>query len=61
MKEITLKDNRGFFVRGYDENYYSSTKSAVYALKFSSLADARKMEKEINQSYGFKKVQVTFT
>lgn len=49
------------FLEEYDDYSASYTAFADHALKFSSLAHARRIAKEINQSYGFKKVEVTFT
>lgn len=61
MRKITLTDTRGMFLEDYDDRSESYTAYSENALKFSTLAQACRVEKEINQSYGFKKVQVTFT
>lgn len=61
MSEITLTDARGMFLEDYDDRSASYTAYSENALKFSSLAQARRVQKEVNQSYGFKKVEVSFT
>lgn len=61
MSEITIIDRAGMFLEEYDDIRASFTCFNKHALKFRSMAAARRTAKELNERYGWRKLQVSYT